>query len=71
MAMADYHACDLCGAKTFYDAHIDGFADTDGNWRYGVEGIIGHRAYALCGNCEETHEIVIRPRRGVKLVECE
>lgn len=23
MAMADYYSCDLCGAKTFYDANLD------------------------------------------------
>lgn len=61
MAMADYHACDNCGAKTFYDANLDCYYDAElGEWLYGTEGVVGHRAFALCKACEKTHEIVIR-----------
>lgn len=63
MAAADYHSCDNCGAKTFYDANLDGFYDaTQGAWLYGTEGYTGYRAWALCTKCEQTHEIVIRPK---------
>tara|TARA_Y100000815_G_C13137596_1_gene423020 strand:+ start:286 stop:507 length:222 start_codon:yes stop_codon:yes gene_type:complete len=63
MAAADYHLCDLCAAKTFYDADLEGFHDpASGEWLYGWEGVSGYRAYALCKKCEETHEIVIQPR---------
>ena len=59
MAMADYHLCDNCGAKTFYDANLDGFTGPDGMWLYGTEGFAGYRAFALCKSCELTHEICI------------
>lgn len=62
MAMADYHLCDNCGAKTFYDANLEGFHNADGDWLYGWEGVAGYRAFALCSACSETHEIIIRPR---------
>ena len=70
MAFSDYHACDNCGErKTFYDADMD-MEWVDGAWRYGfsrssVEGVPpypGYRVYALCHQCEQTHEIVIKPR---------
>lgn len=67
MAACDYHACDRCGGKTFYDADIDG-EWVDGHWRYGwAKGgedyppFLGYVAYALCHECEKTHEIVVRP----------
>lgn len=63
MAAADYHLCDVCGNKTFYDADLDGFSDkASGAWLYGTESYRGFRAYALCGECEQTHKIVIRPK---------
>lgn len=63
MALGDYHQCDNCGAKTFYDAQLDGFHDpATGRWLYGVEGFGGYAAFALCKKCEETHEIIIRPK---------
>lgn len=69
MAMGDYHACDNCGAKTFYDANLSGFTGPGGVWLYGTEGIVGHRAYALCGKCEQTHEIRILPKGEAELAE--
>jgi hypothetical protein len=70
MAFSDYHACDNCGErKTFYDADMDP-EWVDGAWRYGyskssIEGVpayLGYRVYALCHECEKTHEIVITER---------
>jgi hypothetical protein len=61
MAFGDYHACDHCGAqKTFYDANLDG-EYVDGEWRYNANPphYPGYRAYALCNECEKTHQIVI------------
>lgn len=63
MAAADYHLCDQCGAKTFYDAVVEGYYDAESDeWLYGCEGVRGYRAYALCEKCEATHEIVIVSR---------
>lgn len=68
MAMADYHLCDKCGAKTFYDADIPGEWVGDEwryNWQPGGENyppFAGYRAYALCHSCEKTHEIKIVAR---------
>lgn len=63
MAMADYHLCDNCGCKTFYDADLDGFYDPKtGEWLYGCKGVYGFRAFALCKDCEKTHEIVVQER---------
>lgn len=64
MALGDYHACDNCGAKTFYDANLDGFHDREsGVWLYGTEGFHGYRAFALCASCEKTHEIVVQEKK--------
>lgn len=67
MAFCDYHPCDCCGErKTFYDADMDYGHSPDGTLLYGGyehEGVyIGYRAYALCHECEKTHQIVIEPR---------
>ncbi len=69
MAFSDYHTCDNCGErKTFYDAHMS-VRLVDGVWRYdysessGVPLFPGYRLYALCTDCEKTHEIVIMPKR--------
>ena len=69
MAFCDYHACDHCGEhKTFYDANLDQ-EFVDGAWRIGwAKGgngyppFPGYRAWALCHECEKTHEIIIRER---------
>lgn len=69
MAAGDYHTCDNCGErKTFYDANMD-MKWVNGAWRYdysessGVPPFPGYRIYALCTDCEKTHEIVIMPKR--------
>ena len=69
MAFCDYHACDNCGErKTFYDADMD-MEFVDGKWKYGYakggEGypaFPGYDIFALCHECEKTHEIVIRKK---------
>lgn len=71
MAFCDYHACDNCGErKTFYDADM-AMEFVDGKWKYGYakggEGypaFPGYDIFALCHECEKTHEIVIRKRHG-------
>jgi len=58
MAFCDYHACDNCGSrKTFYDSDLPCEDHPDGHYTYS-----GYRAFALCRECEETHEIIIRPK---------
>lgn len=62
MAMADYKACDLCGAKAFYDADV-----TDrryvATWDPGVaEGWDPVGIAVLCPDCNKTHEAIILPR---------
>ena len=69
MASADYHTCDHCGErKTFYDADME-VEWVDGHWRYnwakggeGYPAFPGYRVFALCNECEQTHEIVIRQK---------
>lgn len=60
MAFCDYHACDNCGErKTFYDADMSGidWSAEQGAYLYG-----GFRIYALCHECEKTHQIIIQPK---------
>lgn len=45
MAGADYYSCDVCGAKTFYDANID--------WA----GQRKHALVAICDCCREKYTI--------------
>jgi len=60
MAAADYHLCDLCGAKAFYDANIGDpyyvatYAPSADAEPIGIA--------VLCWQCNKTHEAVIRPR---------
>lgn len=69
MAFCDYHACDLCGErKTFYDADM-AMEWVDGGWRYGyakgagdAPAYPGYKVFALCHDCEKTHQIAIIPR---------
>jgi len=71
MAFSDYHACDNCGArKTFYDANMN-FEFVDGVYRYdwskgGADypAYPGYQVWALCHECEKTHQIVIIERKG-------
>lgn len=67
MAGADYYSCDVCGAKTFYDAPLDYRDPEDADdlitenprthhpWPIGV----GDMA-ALCVGCAKTHRITIK-----------
>lgn len=58
MAFCDYHPCDHCGeCKTFYDADMTYEQHGDGSITYG-----GHRVFALCSRCSDTHEIIIVPQ---------
>ena len=60
MAFGDYHACDKCGnAKTFYDSHMD--YELPGENGKDHITYSGHRAWALCPKCLETHHIEIAP----------
>jgi hypothetical protein len=64
MAFSDYHACDQCGErKTFYDADHN-ITRVDGVWRHDVDlpTFPGYLTYALCNECEKTHQIVIQPK---------
>jgi hypothetical protein len=62
MAMADYWACDVCGAKAFYDA---GLAYWDKNLRRidskQMPDGAGDMA-AICSKCAQTHEVVWRKK---------
>lgn len=69
MAFCDYHTCDCCGErKTFYDAHLNQ-EFVDGAWRVdwapggeGYPAFPGYRVWALCHDCEKTHQIVVTPK---------
>lgn len=59
MASADYYKCDVCGAKTFYDAEcsykIDAIdAENEKPLLYGVG-----QMRVLCQKCTETKRVVI------------
>ncbi len=51
MAGANYYRCDLCNARTFYDADVD--------WEH--QHNLGQIA-ALCKQCSKAYQVVIRPR---------
>jgi len=60
MAAADYRLCDVCEAKTFYDANLDyDFRDPDrrphGLHRLGDWAVI-------CKECAKTHECKVVKR---------
>lgn len=63
MASADYKLCDLCDAKVFYDANIE-----DERYRQ-TWGCPSHYdpigLKAICGKCNKSHEVVIRPRSAI------
>jgi hypothetical protein len=50
MAGGNYYLCDICKAKTFYDADFDW-------WSSGVGDLV-----CLCSKCAERYEVVIRSR---------
>lgn len=54
MAAADYRLCDICEAKTFYDASLsDDYTDRIGDWA------------VLCQSCAEAFKVVVVPREAV------
>lgn len=61
MAASDYRSCDVCGAKTFYDANLDyEKPDADhGNewWLHGVGDWV-----VICPKCAETKVCVVMDR---------
>jgi hypothetical protein len=64
MAYADYHLCDLCEGKAFYDANINDrryVATYDPSETCDPIGVA-----VLCAECNKTHEAVIRPRQDRK-----
>ena len=63
MASCDYKSCDICGAKTFYDANVH----YDESWDESMRRPPRVGAWAvLCAGCADTHEVVIVKRGGPK-----
>lgn len=62
MAAADYRLCDVCAAKTFYDANLDYDDFTreadDGPW---LPGGVGSWA-VICDECARTHVCIVVER---------
>lgn len=57
MAAADYRLCDVCSAKTFYDAEL-----AYDFKKYPKHGLWGVGDWAvLCTKCAETHEVRVVP----------
>ena len=54
MASGEYYHCDVCGAKTFYDADIDWEVENVGSMK------------VICDACAQTHYIVIMGGRDNK-----
>ena len=59
MATADYYLCDLCDAKTFYDAELMydyGLKNplTSHPWPNGVGAMM-----VICVNCAKEHELKV------------
>jgi hypothetical protein len=50
MASCDYHKCEQCGGKAFYDANMS-FDEDGGHW--------GAKIVALCRECAKYWEIVV------------
>jgi hypothetical protein len=64
MAGADYRSCDVCGGKTFYDAHLDyNKPDEAHGYEWWLHGIGDWKV--ICIGCAKTHEIVVRPKDGL------
>lgn len=60
MAAADYYGCDVCGAKTFYDANLD-YDCAPPTYEPTLPGV--GQMKVICKACAEHHEIVIQPAR--------
>ena len=71
MAYADYHLCDSCGNKAFYDSNLR-FADTRINGDYHGYLPIGCGSItALCLECSENYETTYVKRDKKAKVEQE
>ena len=70
MAYADYHLCDHCGNKSFYDSSLN-FADTriNGDYAYPPSGC--GSITALCLECSERYETTYVQRHVEVKVEQE
>jgi len=56
MASCDYHHCEICGCKTYYDSEIEYYDNT---------------VISLCSSCNKTHEIIVVKRIIEKIEEKE
>ena len=65
MALMDYYQCDVCGGKTFYDAHVE--YEYPGGSYEGFD-IPARKAVGsmkvICPECAESHEVVVRALSG-------
>lgn len=61
MAGADYRSCDVCGAKTFYDANLN--YDFDAYPKHGLR--LGDWK-VICEKCAETHEVKVTQKGDSK-----
>ena len=62
MAISDYHLCDVCGRKAFYDADI---GDPHYIATYSPEEADGFDPIGiavLCSTCAKTHDAIIVPK---------
>lgn len=59
MAGCDYYSCDICGAKTFYDANLNYSQDEarTGRLGYYLEGVGDMKC--ICEGCAKTYDVVI------------
>lgn len=65
MAGADYKSCDVCSAKTFYDANLDYEQPTkemmaDKKYDWWLHGIGDWKV--ICPKCAETMKVIIVPK---------
>ena len=66
MALADYWLCDVCSAKTFYDAELnydkgDIRREDPRQMPYGAGDIA-----CICRKCAETHVVVVMQRQDIE-----
>ena len=67
MAACDYYSCDVCSAKTFYDASMD-YDDKMSSRGALIPNGAGDMA-VICDNCAKTHFVVIQERIGLSTPE--
>lgn len=49
VALVDYHHCEVCDCKTFYDAEVE----------YNDNIVV-----SLCGDCKKTHKIIVAEKKN-------